>query len=124
MPKQDQSGQPEVPEGVETPLPGWVRPVKAAVMVMSVLIALGLVLLVYGLATGLNKKASNSGEITFQHPAGAELVSVSAGAEGTSLLHFRLADGRDTIIILASDNRRMLGRISLEQATDFGITRR
>ena len=33
MPKEDQSGQPEV---AEAPLPAWVGPVKVAVMIMSV----------------------------------------------------------------------------------------
>lgn len=124
MPKQDQSGQPEVSEMPEQPLPAWVGPVKAAVMVMSLLIVIGLVLLVYGLATGLNKKSAETGSITFQHPAGATLVSVSAGGEGASLLHFRLADGDDVIIIMAADGKQILGRISLEDAADFGITYR
>ena len=124
MPKQDQTGQSEVSSAADAPLPTWVGPVKAAVMVMSVLIVAGLVLLVYGLATGLNRKAADSGLITFQHPLGAQLISVSAGADGASLLHFRMQDGRDTIIMLAPDGNRILGRINLETAADFGITTR
>ena len=124
MPKQGQTGQSEVSSDENVPLPGWVGPVKVAVMVMSVLIAAGLVLLVYGLATGLNKKSPESGTITFQHPEGASLISVSAGAEGASMLHFRLQNGGDQIIILSPDGKKIQGRITLEKASDFGITQR
>ena len=119
MPKEDQSGQPEV---AEAPLPAWVGPVKVAVMIMSVLIVVGLVLLVYGLSTGLNRKSAETGEITFQHPAGAELISVAAGHDGGVMLHFRMADGAGRVIMLSADRQRILGQISLEEAADFGIT--
>ena len=119
MPKEDQSGQPEVAEG---PLPAWVGPVKVAVMIMSIMIVIGLVLLVYGLSTGLNRKSAGSGDITFQHPAGAELISVAAGHDGGLLVHFRMADGSGQVIMLSADRQRILGQISLEEAADFGIT--
>lgn len=122
MPKHDHSGQSEVTSDAEMPLPAWVGPVKMAVMVMSVLIVVGLVMLVYGLATGLNKKVADSGVITFQHPEGAQLVSVSGRADGASLLHFRMIDGPDQIIILASDGKAILGQITLEEAAAFGIS--
>ena len=119
MPKEDQTGQPEV---AEAPLPAWVGPVKVAVMIMSVLIVVGLVLLVYGLSTGLNRKTATTGEMTFQHPTGATLISVAAGQDGVLLLHFRMADGAGQVIMLSADRQRIVGQISLEEAADFGIT--
>jgi hypothetical protein len=124
MPKQGQSGQHEVGEEAQMPLPPWVGAVKIAVMIMSALIVIGLALLVYGLATGINKKTADGGAVTLHYPAGATLVSVSAGAEGTSLLLFRMADGSEQIIIMAPGNERILGRINLEEAADFGVAPR
>lgn len=125
MPKDEPAGQPEMNPEDLPPLPAWVGVVKGAVVIMSVLIVVGLGLLVYGLATGMNRKATEQGPVVLQYPAAATVSAMAAGPDGGLMLLFRHQDGRQEIITLNSDRSKIIGRIELKPgADDFGLLSR
>jgi len=114
--------QSEIPTGDESPMPAWVGPVKAAVVVMSVLIVFGLALLAYGLATGVGDRlARTTGETRFQYPEGMDLVGASTGDDGQLVLHFSGADGEGEILLLDLAGQKITGRVSITPGQGYGF---
>ena len=81
-----------------------VRLLKWSVIVMTILIAAGLVALVYGMKIQMDKLAEKPPEaevISFPLPPGAVLQSVSSAGEDDSLwLHLRTKEGRDELLLV------------------------
>jgi hypothetical protein len=114
--------QSEIQTGDEPPMPAWVGPVKAAVVVMSVLIVFGLALLAYGLATGVGDRlARTTGETRFQYPEGMDLVGASTGDDGQLVLQFSGADGEGDILLLDLGDQKITGRVSITPGQGYGF---
>lgn len=123
MPKDSPSGQPEINPDDLPPLPAWVGKVKIAVAVMSVLIVVALGLLVYGLATGMNKRSTGPASATLIHPEGASLEQIAAAPDGGVMLLFRYQDGRREVIGLDAAAKVIRSRLMLEAGATFELTR-
>ena len=89
--------------------PAWLKPVKRAVWVMSVLIVVGLGLLVYGLATRIGGLApaphgipAPQGTIELHYPSGQNLRQVIEARDGGLLLVFD-GDAGQSVVRLAPD---------------------
>jgi hypothetical protein len=117
--------QSEIQSGDEMPMPAWVGPVKAAVVVMSILIVFGLALLAYGLATGVgNRLAKTAGEAQFQYPQGMELVGANTGEDGQLLLRFMGDEGEGEILLLDLVDQKITGRVSVTPGNGYGFVSR
>ena len=102
--------------------PTWVKPVKVASAVMGMMIVAGLVLLVYGLSTGMGKLAEkNKEDRVFTFPAGQELVNSQGSADGTLVLEFKDNDGTSRILHIDPNNKRVINTITLKTGQDFGF---
>ena len=81
-----------------------VRLLKLSVIVMTFLIAAGLVALVYGMKQQVNKLAAKApiGElVNFTLPKGAELRTISAADEfGSVWLHLDTANGQPMLLLV------------------------
>jgi len=81
-----------------------VRLLKLSIVVMTVLIAGGLIALVYGMKMQMNKlvdKPPVAQTLSFRLPAGAVLRSVAAADEAGGLwLHLETEDGQPQLILL------------------------
>lgn len=114
--------QPEMSGAEETPMPAWVGPVKAAVVVMSVLIVFGLALLAYGLATGVGNRLSTPAGVTaFQYPEGMVLEEANAGDDGQLVLRFEGAEGKEEILVLDLKEQKITGRVSVSPGQGYGF---
>ena len=81
-----------------------VRLLKLSIIVMTFLIAAGLVALVYGMKQQLNKLAAKTrgGElVNFTLPKGAELRTIAAADEdGSVWLHLDTANGQPLLLLV------------------------
>ena len=81
-----------------------VRLLKLSIIVMTFLIAAGLVALVYGMKQQINKLAAKApvGElVNFTLPKGAELLTISSADEVGSLwLHLNTAKGQPMLLLV------------------------
>ena len=81
-----------------------VRLLKFSIIVMTFLIAAGLVALVYGMKQQLNKLAAKTrvGElVNFTLPKGAELRTIAAADEAGSVwLHLNTANGQPMLLLV------------------------
>ena len=119
MPKDNASSQSEM--NSQPALPRWVRVVRMAVVVMSVLIVLGLGLLAYGLITGVNRLASSSSDDVFEYPADAELTQIDLAPDGDILLFFEHNDTSE-IIIIDPDSTEITTRLRLRKGEEYRFT--
>ena len=96
-----------------------VRVLKWSIIVMTVLIAAGLVALVYGMKVQMDKlgaKPPKAETISFALPQGAVLQSVlSADEEGGIWLHIRTAQGEDQLLLLNARGQ-LVRAVRLNQA--------
>ena len=94
-----------------------VRLLKLSIIVMTFLIAAGLVALVYGMKQQINKLASKApvGELVkFTLPKGADLRTIAAADEdGSVWLHLDTANGQP-ILLLVSAKGHLVRTLSLE----------
>ena len=81
-----------------------VRLLKLSIIVMTFLIAAGLIALVYGMKQQINKLAAKApvGELVkFTLPKGAELLTISAADEDGSIwLHLDTANGQPMLLLV------------------------
>jgi hypothetical protein len=102
--------------------PAWVGPVKLASMIMGLMIIAGLVLLVYGLSTGMGKLAErNTTDSIFTFPQDMIPVSSSVGTDGTILLEFEGADKTRHIIHVDPQSKNVISKITLSAGEFFGF---
>lgn len=123
----DQNRQPEntdIPTGDDMPYtePAWLKPVKTAVKIMSLLIIIGIGLLFYGLATqigGVSEKADQIANISM--PDTSTLISMTGAADGGTIMAFQGAGGDITVIKLSADREsiQVMARLTPDAATDF-----
>ena len=94
-----------------------VRLLKLSIIVMTFLIATGLVALVYGMKQQINKLAAKApvGELVkFILPKGAELRSIAAADEdGSVWLHLDTANGQP-MLLLVSAKGQLVRTLSLK----------
>ena len=129
MPNNRTGSQPEnqppenpSPEEEMRPLPAWVGVVKGAVVIMSVLIVLGLILLVYGLATGMNRKKTETPPVTLKFPSAMQPADMASTPDGGVMLLFRADNGQHEVITLSPDGRRITSRVTLAPGEgDFSL---
>ena len=81
-----------------------VRLLKLSIIVMTFLIAAGLVALVYGMKQQINKLAAKAPEselVNFTLPKGAELLTIAAADEvGSVWLHLNTANGQPMLLLV------------------------
>ena len=81
-----------------------VRLLKLSIIVMTFLIAAGLVALVYGMKQQINKLAAKAPVdelVNFTLPKGTELLTISAADEvGSVWLHLNTADGKPMLLLV------------------------
>lgn len=82
---------------------------------MTVLLVLGLIAFVIGMARTAGELAEGPGAVDVAVPAGAEVVGSSAG-DGRLYLTLRHPDGRQSILVLDADDGRPLGELTLVAA--------
>ena len=96
-----------------------VRLLKLSIIVMTFLIAAGLVALVYGMKQQINKLAAKAPEgelVKFTLPKGAELRTIAAADEdGSVWLHLDTANGQP-ILLLVNAKGHLVRTLSLDQA--------
>jgi hypothetical protein len=91
-----------------SPEPAWLRPVKMAVVIMSVLIVVGIGLLFYGLAVNIGNLPSASDQTAvIRYPAGQTLIDSSMAADGAVILSFDDGKGGISLIRLSPDREEM-----------------
>ena len=101
--------------------PAWLKPVKRAVWVMSVLIVVGLGLLVYGLATRIGGLAPTpQGTIEMHYPSGQNLRQVIEARDGGLLLVFDGEAGQ-SVVRLAPDGERINMVVLKERGDAFKL---
>ena len=99
--------------------PAWLGPVKAAVAVMTVLIIAGVVLLVYGLATGVGGLAGKGHpRLRLSHPAAMEPIQVAPGADGGIMVLFEGPGGTREVVVIDPDGVSITRRVTLEPGGD------
>ena len=105
--------------------PAWLGPVKAAVVIMSVLIVLGVGLLVYGISTGIQDLESGHSPLTLRFPEQMEPVSVSPAGDGEVMVLFKQgrADSAWVAVTVDPGSREITGRMTLSpwHGDDFEI---
>jgi hypothetical protein len=90
------------------PEPAWLRPVKMAVVIMSVLIVVGIGLLFYGLAVNIGNLPSASDQTAvIQYPAGQTLIESNMAADGSVILSFDDGRGGISLIRLSPEREKM-----------------
>ena len=94
-----------------------VRLLKLSIIVMTFLIAAGLVALVYGMKQQINKLAAEAplGELVkFTLPKGAELRTIAAADEdGSVWLHLDIANGQ-SMLLLVNAKGHLIRTLSLK----------
>ena len=101
--------------------PAWLKPVKRAVWVMSVLIVVGLGLLVYGLATRIGGLApAPHGTIEMHYPSGQTLRQVVEARDGGLLFVFD-GDGGQSVVRLSADGEHINRVVLKEKGTTFKL---
>jgi len=90
------------------PEPAWLKPVKMAVVIMSVLIVVGIGLLFYGLAVNIGNLPSASDQTAVIHyPKGQSLLGSSMAEDGALILSFDDGNGGISLIRVSSDRQDM-----------------
>ena len=96
-----------------------VRLLKLSIVVMTILIAAGLIALVFGMKRQMNKladKAPVAETLSFTLPAGTTLRAIEAANEAGSLwLHLETEDGADKLMLLNAKGQ-LVKTIGLDQA--------
>ena len=96
-----------------------VRLLKLSIVVMTILIAAGLIALVFGMKRQMNKladKAPVAETLSFTLPAGTNLRAIEAADEAGSLwLHLETEDGADKLMLLNAKGQ-LVKTIGLDQA--------
>ena len=96
-----------------------VRLLKLSIVVMTILIAAGLIALVFGMKRQMNKladKAPVAETLSFTLPAGTTLRAIEAADEAGSLwLHLETEDGADKLMLLNAKGQ-LVRTIGLDQA--------
>ena len=94
-----------------------VRLLKLSIIVMTFLIAAGLVMLFYGMTQQMNKLAAKAPEaelVKFTLPKGTVLRSIAAADEvGSVWLHLDTADGQP-LLLLVNANGHLVRTLSLK----------
>ena len=94
-----------------------VRLLKLSIIVMTFLIAAGLVMLIYGMKQQMNKlaaKATVAQLVKFTLPKGAVLRSIAAADEvGSVWLHLDTADGQP-LLLLVNAKGHLIRTLSLK----------
>ena len=94
-----------------------VRLLKLSIIVMTFLIAAGLVAIVYGMKQQINKLAAKAPEgelVNFTLPKGAELRTIAAADEdGSVWLHIYTANGQ-SILLLVNAKGHLVRTLSLK----------
>ena len=102
--------------------PSWVKPVKVASAIMGLMIVAGLVLLVYGVSTGMGKLAETTkGDRVFTYPAGHSLVTSSSSPDGNVQLVFDDANGTRKILTIDPNSKKVIATITLQEGKAFGF---
>ena len=102
--------------------PAWLKPVKTAVKIMSLLIIIGIGLLFYGLATQIGGVSENADQIAnISMPDTSTLISMTGAADGGTIMAFQGASGDITVIKLSADREsiQVMARLTPDAATDF-----
>jgi hypothetical protein len=122
MHNQDDNHQPLNRSGTGNTDPRWLRPVKIAVVVMTILIILGLGLLGYGFYKGVGRfSAEGTARQIFTYPPEARLIDADVNADGSMLLRFQINKGEDELIIIDPASKRILGQVSIKASEQFGF---
>ncbi len=106
------------------PEPAWLRPVKMAVGIMSVLIVVGIGLLFYGLAVNIGNLPSASDQTAVIHyPKGHSLTNSYMTEDGAVILSFDDGKGGISLMRLSPDRSEMDIILSLtpSDAADFHL---
>ena len=91
-----------------SPEPAWLRPVKMAVVIMSVLIVVGIGLLFYGLAVNIGNLPSSSDQTAVIHyPSGLSMIDSRMAEEGAVILSFDDGKGGISVIRVSPDRKDM-----------------
>ena len=109
----------------ETPYkePSWVKPVKVASVIMSVLIIAGMILLIYGLSTSMGNLAEKTqADRIFTYPEGHRLAKSLGGADGTLVLEFVDDASITKIIHINPNNKNVISTITLQEGQSFGFS--
>ncbi|MGB1918056.1 MAG: hypothetical protein ACPHW3_00735 [Candidatus Puniceispirillales bacterium] len=125
----DQNHQPENPNpstGDDMPYtePAWLKPVKTAVKIMSLLIIIGIGLLFYGLATQIGGGTETPDQrARIRMPDGLALTGLSSAADGGTVMAFQNESGNITIIKLSADQEilQIVATLTPDQVTDFTL---
>lgn len=88
--------------------PTWLKPVKTAVKIMSLLIVIGIGLLFYGLATQVGGLSQSSNKIAKIHfPETFSLTGLVGAGDGSTIMAFQGSDGAITVIQLSADHETL-----------------
>lgn len=125
----DQNHQPENPNpsaGDDMPYtePAWLKPVKTAVKIMSLLIIIGIGLLFYGLATQIGGGTETPDQTAqIRMPDGLALTGLSSASDGGTVMAFQNESGNITIIKLSADQEilQIVATLTPDQVTDFTL---
>ncbi|MAJ36087.1 MAG: hypothetical protein CBC12_13285 [Candidatus Puniceispirillum sp. TMED52] len=125
----DQNHQPENPNrSAEDDMPyiepTWLKPVKTAVKIMSLLIIIGIGLLFYGLATqigGVSQSTDQTADLRV--PSGLALTGLAGASDGSTLMAFADDNGQITVIKLSPDQATMhvIATLTPEQGAAFTL---
>ena len=104
--------------------PAWVKRVKVASVIMGLMIVAGIVLLVYGLATGMGKYGERKlkTERSFTYPSEMTPIRATSGAEGTILLELDDAQGQRVLVHIEPSGKKMISTTILSKGNGFGFT--
>jgi hypothetical protein len=90
------------------PEPAWLKPVKMAVVIMSVLIVVGIGLLFYGLAVNIGNLPSSSDQTAVIHyPSGLTMINSWMAEDGAVILSFDDGKGGISVIRVSPDRKEM-----------------
>jgi hypothetical protein len=125
----DKNHQPENPypsaaDDMPYTEPAWLKPVKTAVKIMSLLIIIGIGLLFYGLATQIGGGTETSNQTAqIRMPEGLVLTGLSSAADGGTVMAFLNESGNITIIKLSADQERLqiVATLTPDQGKDFTL---
>ncbi len=123
MHNQDDKHQP-LNENDDAPFvePSWVKPVKIASGIMGMMIVAGLVLLVYGLSSGMGKLAEkNMADRSFAYPSDMTPIGASAGVDGTILLEFKNSDDAFVLVLIDPQRKKVISTTTLMPSADNNV---
>lgn len=128
----DKNHQPENPnrsaeDAMPYTEPAWLKPVKTAVKIMSLLIIIGIGLLFYGLATqigGSSQSTDQTADLRF--PNGLSLTGLASAGDGATIMAFTDDTGQITVIKISPDQAsvHVIATLTPEQGAAFTLTPR